>query len=127
MITVDRVLPDLNGLKIVSTMRGAGIDTPVLMTSALSDFDRRVEGLHAGSDDILIKLFSAGEMSARVEVLLRRRTRNGTPEPTVPRVGPLELDRMRHSGQHRKRSRAHRQMKEISQSYGRTAMNPCLH
>ncbi|CAB3753608.1 response regulator transcription factor [Paraburkholderia solisilvae] len=94
VITVDRVLPDLDGLKIVSTMRGAGIETPVLVMSALDGVEQRIEGLRAGSDDYLIKPFSADEMSARVEVLLRRRPRNA-PEPAVLRVGPLELDRMR--------------------------------
>ncbi|MFC0400690.1 response regulator transcription factor [Paraburkholderia rhizosphaerae] len=94
VITVDRVLPDLDGLKIVSTMRGAGIDTPVLVMSALDGVEQRIEGLRAGSDDYLIKPFSADEMSARVEVLLRRRPRS-EPEPVVLRVGPLELDRMR--------------------------------
>ncbi|QYD71974.1 response regulator transcription factor [Paraburkholderia edwinii] len=94
VITVDRVLPDLDGLKIVSTMRGAGIETPVLVMSALDGVEQRIEGLRAGSDDYLIKPFSADEMSARVEVLLRRRPRNA-PEPIVLRVGPLELDRMR--------------------------------
>jgi two-component system, OmpR family, response regulator len=94
VITVDRVLPDLDGLKIVSTMRGAGIETPVLVMSALDGVEQRIEGLRAGSDDYLIKPFSADEMSARVEVLLRRRPRSA-PEPAVLRVGPLELDRMR--------------------------------
>jgi len=94
VITVDRVLPDLDGLKIVSTMRGAGIETPVLVMSALDGVEQRIEGLRAGSDDYLIKPFSADEMSARVEVLLRRRPRHA-PEPIVLRVGPLELDRMR--------------------------------
>ncbi|CAB3750067.1 response regulator transcription factor [Paraburkholderia humisilvae] len=94
VVTVDRLLPDLDGLKIVSTMRGAGIDTPVLVMSALDGVEQRIEGLRAGSDDYLIKPFSADEMSARVEVLLRRRPRS-EPEPIVLRVGPLELDRMR--------------------------------
>jgi two-component system, OmpR family, response regulator len=94
VVTVDRVLPDLDGLKIVSTMRGAGIETPVLVMSALDGVEQRIEGLRAGSDDYLIKPFSADEMSARVEVLLRRRPR-GAPEAVVLRVGPLELDRMR--------------------------------
>jgi DNA-binding response OmpR family regulator len=103
VITVDRVLPDLDGLKIVSTMRGAGIETPVLVMSALDGVEQRIEGLRAGSDDYLIKPFSADEMSARVEVLLRRRPRNA-PEPIVLRVGPLELDRMRRRVTARERS-----------------------
>jgi DNA-binding response OmpR family regulator len=94
VITIDRVLPDLDGLKIVSTMRGLGIETPVLVMSALSNVDQRIEGLRAGGDDYLTKPFSPEEMSARVEVLMRRRPRGGK-EETVLRVGPLEFDLVR--------------------------------
>jgi two-component system, OmpR family, response regulator len=94
VITVDRMLPDLDGLKIVSTMRGVGMETPVLVMSALSNVDQRIQGLRAGGDDYLIKPFSPDEMSARVEVLLRRRPRS-TKEETMLRVGPLEVDLVR--------------------------------
>lgn len=94
VITVDRMLPDLDGLKIVSTMRGVGMETPVLVMSALSNVDQRIQGLRAGGDDYLIKPFSSDEMSARVEVLLRRRPRS-TKEETTLRVGPLEVDLVR--------------------------------
>ena len=94
VVTIDRVLPDLDGLKIVSTMRGLGIETPVLVMSALSNVDQRIEGLRAGGDDYLTKPFSPEEMSARVEVLMRRRPRGGK-EETVLRVGPLEFDLVR--------------------------------
>ena len=72
-ITLDRMLPGLDGLAIVTRLRAAGIDTPVLMISALSDVDERVRGLRAGGDDYLTKPFASDEMSARLEVLLRRR------------------------------------------------------
>jgi two-component system OmpR family response regulator len=91
VITIDRMLPDLDGLKIVSTMRGVGMETPVIVMSALSNVDQRIQGLRAGGDDYLIKPFSPDEMSARVEVLLRRRPRNAK-EETMLRVGPLEVD-----------------------------------
>jgi DNA-binding response OmpR family regulator len=94
VVTIDRVLPDLDGLKIVSTIRGVGIETPVLVMSALSNVDQRIEGLRAGGDDYLTKPFSPEEMSARVEVLMRRRQRGGK-EETVLRVGPLEFDLVR--------------------------------
>ncbi|MDE1165527.1 MAG: response regulator transcription factor [Pseudomonas sp.] len=71
-ITLDRMLPDFDGLTIVSTLRSLGIQTPVLMISALSDVDERVRGLRAGGDDYLTKPFSTVEMIARLEVLLRR-------------------------------------------------------
>jgi two-component system OmpR family response regulator len=71
-ITLDRMLPGLDGLSIVTRLRAAGVHTPVLMISALSDVDERVRGLRAGGDDYLTKPFAADEMSARLEVLLRR-------------------------------------------------------
>ena len=89
-ITLDRMLPGMDGLSVVTELRRAGVDTPVLMISALSDVDARVRGLRAGGDDYLTKPFAPDEMAARVEVLLRRR-RAGAPD-TVLRVGDLELD-----------------------------------
>ena len=72
-ITLDRMLPGLDGLSIVTQLRAKGITTPVLMISALSAVDERVRGLRAGGDDYLTKPFATDEMSARLEVLLRRR------------------------------------------------------
>ncbi len=90
LITLDRMLPFVDGLTIVATMRERNIDTPVLMISALSDVDERVDGLRAGGDDYLVKPFASEEMAARVEVLLRRRSR---PAPqTKLRVADIELD-----------------------------------
>jgi len=89
-ITLDRMLPGLDGLAVITALRRAGVQTPVLMISALSDVDERVRGLRAGGDDYLTKPFAPDEMAARVEVLLRRR-RAGAPD-TVLRVGDLELD-----------------------------------
>jgi DNA-binding response OmpR family regulator len=103
VVTIDRLLPDIDGLKIVATMRSVGMETPVLVMSALSNVDHRIEGLRAGGDDYLIKPFSTDEMSARVEVLLRRRQRSGV-EETLLRVGPLELDLVR------RRATVHEQM-----------------
>jgi DNA-binding response OmpR family regulator len=102
VITIDRMLPDLDGLKIVSTMRGIGMETPVLVMSAMSNVDQRIQGLRAGGDDYLIKPFSSDEMSARVEVLLRRRPRNARAETTL-RVGPLEVDLVRRRVMYRDR------------------------
>lgn len=91
-ITLDRMLPGLDGLALVTELRRAGVETPVLMISALSDVDARVRGLRAGGDDYLTKPFAPDEMAARVEVLLRRR-RSEAPETTL-RVADLELDLM---------------------------------
>lgn len=72
VITLDRMLPGIDGLALVTALRRDGITTPVLMISALSDVDERVRGLRAGGDDYLTKPFASDEMSARVEVLIRR-------------------------------------------------------
>jgi two-component system, OmpR family, response regulator len=89
-ITLDRMLPGLDGLAVVTALREAGVQTPVLMISALSDVDERVRGLRAGGDDYLTKPFAPDEMAARIEVLLRRQ--RSTDRETVVRVGDLELD-----------------------------------
>lgn len=90
LITMDRMLPSMDGLTIVSTLRGKQIDTPILMISALSDVDERVDGLRAGGDDYLVKPFASEEMAARVEVLLRRHNRQE--RQTRLCVAELELD-----------------------------------
>ncbi len=89
-ITLDRMLPGLDGLAIVTTLRQAGVQTPVLMLSALSDVDERVRGLRAGGDDYLTKPFAPDEMVARVEVLMRRS--RGAGPATELRVGDLQLN-----------------------------------
>jgi two-component system, OmpR family, response regulator len=102
VVTLDRMLPDLDGLTIVATMRGVGMETPVLVMSAMSDVDHRIQGLRAGGDDYLTKPFSPDEVFARVEVLLRRRPRNAKAE-TLLRTGALELDLVRRRVTHGKR------------------------
>jgi two-component system OmpR family response regulator len=89
-ITLDRMLPGLDGLAVVTELRRAGIDTPVLVISALSDVDARVRGLRAGGDDYLTKPFAPEEMAARIEVMLRHRRAHGP--DTLLRVGDLQLD-----------------------------------
>ena len=89
-ITLDRMLPGLDGLAVITALRNAGVQTPVLMISALSDVDERVRGLRAGGDDYLTKPFAPDEMAARVEVLLRRQ--RAAARDTVLRVADLELD-----------------------------------
>ena len=92
VITLDRMLPGVDGLTVVSTMRSVGVYTPVLMVSALSDVDDRIRGLRAGGDDYLTKPFNLAEMSARLEVLLRRQQAPAVQKATTLRAGPLELD-----------------------------------
>jgi len=89
-ITLDRMLPGLDGLALIKVLREAGCEVPVLMVSALSDVDDRVDGLRAGGDDYLVKPFSPKELVARLEVLLRRHRRSGV--ETRLQVADLELD-----------------------------------
>ncbi len=95
VITLDRMLPGADGLTIASALRDRGIETPILMISALNDVDERVRGLRAGGDDYLSKPFALAEMTARVEVLLRRRKSDA--EKLVLRYGDLELDLVSHT------------------------------
>jgi two-component system, OmpR family, response regulator len=91
-ITLDRMLPGIDGLSLLATIHSAGIRTPVLILSALGDVDERVRGLRAGGDDYLTKPFIPEELIARLEVLLRRRREPTAQQETMLCVGPLELD-----------------------------------
>jgi two-component system OmpR family response regulator len=91
------MLPGLDGLSIVTRLRASGIDTPVLMISALSDVDERVRGLRAGGDDYLTKPFANEELSARLDVLLRRR--NSPAQITSLQVADLTLNLINRSVQ----------------------------
>lgn len=72
LIVLDRMLPNLDGLKILSAIRAMDNNTPVLILSALDSVDQRVEGLTAGSDDYLTKPFALAELLARINIILRR-------------------------------------------------------
>lgn len=89
VMIVDRMLPGLDGLTLIETMRGRGLRTPVLVLSALSAVDDRVSGLKAGGDDYLTKPFAMEELLARTEALLRR---PDDTRQTVLRAGPLVMD-----------------------------------
>src|SRR5712691_7539870 len=89
VLIIDRMLPKRDGLSVIGTLRAQGIETPVLILSALGQVDDRVKGLRAGGDDYLPKPYSFSELLARVEVLARRRSGRG--EETVYRVGDLRL------------------------------------
>lgn len=95
ILIVDRMLPGLDGLVLIETLRKSGNRTPVMILSALGDVDQRVRGLRAGGDDYLTKPFSFSELLARIEALLRRGTAGG--RETVLRVGDLEMDLLAHS------------------------------
>jgi two-component system OmpR family response regulator len=87
---IDRMLPKMDGLKVVAEMREHGNSTPVLFLSALSEVDDRVKGLKAGGDDYLTKPYAFVELLARIDALMRRRSPVGV--KTRLDVGDLELD-----------------------------------
>ena len=89
VIVVDRVLPGLEGLAIVKTIRGAGVKAPVLFLTARAGIDDRVEGLEAGGDDYLTKPFAFSELMARLNALARRPPL--TTIQSVLRVGDLQM------------------------------------
>ena len=92
-MVVDRMLPGLDGLAMIAAIRAAGIRAPALVLSALGTVDDRVEGLHAGADDYLVKPFSFAELLARIEALLRREERRAADgQVTRLTVGDLEID-----------------------------------
>jgi len=90
VLTIDRMLPDLDGIAVMQQLRQGGIATPILIVSALGEIDDRVRGLRAGGDDYLVKPFAFAELLARVEALARRSAT--VVRETVLRVGDLEVD-----------------------------------
>lgn len=72
VIILDRMLPEVDGLSILRTIRASGVKTPVLLLTAMGGIDDRVEGLDAGGDDYLVKPFAFAELLARVNALARR-------------------------------------------------------
>jgi two-component system OmpR family response regulator len=89
VLVVDRMLHGKDGLSIVETLRSEGNSTPVLVISALSSVDERIQGLKAGGDDYLVKPFDIRELTARVEALLRP---GGDNRVTRLQAGDLEMD-----------------------------------
>ncbi|CAN7259162.1 response regulator transcription factor [Phenylobacterium sp. LjRoot219] len=90
VIVLDRMLPNVDGLKILQTMRASGDSTPVLILSALGDVDNKVKGLRSGGDDYLAKPFAFSELLARVEALSRRK--GAVEEVTELRLADLEMN-----------------------------------
>jgi two-component system OmpR family response regulator len=90
LIIADRQLPYIDGLTIVQMLRRQGSKVPVLILSALGSVDDRIEGLRAGGDDYLTKPFAFGELTARIEALLRRGP--GAAAATRLKVADLEID-----------------------------------
>lgn len=91
-IVLDRMLPGMDGLSVLSALRAAGIATPVIFLSALASVDDRVGGLTAGADDYLVKPFAFAELLARVRLLLRRRVASAPAAETRLRCEGLDMD-----------------------------------
>jgi two-component system OmpR family response regulator len=90
VMVVDRMLPGLDGLGVVKTVRGAGVRTPILLLTTLGGIDDRVEGLEAGGDDYLVKPFAFAELMARLNALARRPPI--AVKETTLKVADLEMD-----------------------------------
>ena len=95
LLIVDRLLPHMDGLTVITTLRASGNTTPVIILSALGQVDDRVRGLKAGGDDYLVKPYALAELLARIDALLRRARDAGTlASETRLVVEDLELDRL---------------------------------
>lgn len=90
-IVLDRMLPGLDGMAVLAAVRAAGIETPIIILSALGSTEDRISGLTAGSDDYLVKPFAFAELLARLQRLMRRGGA-GQPTETILRCADLELD-----------------------------------
>ncbi len=103
IMVVDRMLPKIDGLSVIKSLRAAEHNTPALILSALGDVGDRVTGLRAGGDDYLVKPFAFAELAARIDAILRRR--NEQEASATLRVDDLEMDLLSH-----KVTRANRQL-----------------
>ncbi|MDF0534603.1 response regulator transcription factor [Shewanella sp. A32] len=90
LLILDRMLPGLDGLKLLAALRATGNQTPVLILSALSHVDERVKGLRAGGDDYMTKPFAFSELLVRAEKLMQRGL--SQPANTDLKVGPLRME-----------------------------------
>ncbi len=92
LIILDRMLPKLDGLTVLGTLRAANKELPVLILSALDSVDERVKGLRKGGDDYLVKPFSFSELLARVEILLKRHSAPSAAPTSQLQSGDLTMN-----------------------------------
>ena len=92
VLVVDRMLPKIDGLSVIKTLRGKGNLVAALILSALGDVDDRVMGLRSGGDDYLVKPFAFAELLARVEALGKRSATSASAQSTLLSAGDLEMD-----------------------------------
>src|SRR5690348_11707397 len=89
-LVVDRMVPEVDGLTIIQTLRASGNETPVLVLTALDKVEEKVKGLKSGADDYLAKPYSFTELLARLEAITRRKS--GEKPVTKLTCGDLEMD-----------------------------------
>ena len=94
-IVLDRMLPKVDGLTILRTLRASSVTTPVLVLSAIGEVDDRVAGLNAGGDDYLVKPFAFSELKARLDALLRRSEAQPQAASTRLALADLDMDLLR--------------------------------
>jgi two-component system OmpR family response regulator len=94
-IVLDRMLPKVDGLTILRTLRASSVTTPVLVLSAIGEVDDRVAGLNAGGDDYLVKPFAFSELKARLDALLRRSEAEPQAASTRLALADLDMDLLR--------------------------------
>jgi len=92
VLIIDRMLPKMDGLSVIKSLRESDITTPILVLSALASVRERVRGLEAGADDYLVKPFAFSELHARINVLERRAGNAPLKQDTSLQVGDLSLN-----------------------------------
>ncbi len=92
ILVLDRMVPSVDGLSVLKTLRQANITTPAMFLTALGDVEDRVEGLRAGGDDYLLKPFAFSELLARIEVMARRQQERSEEDTSVLAVGDIVLN-----------------------------------
>jgi len=95
VMVIDRMLPNVDGLTIIRTIRASKINTPVIILSAMADVEQRVEGLQNGADDYLVKPFAFSELLARIEILGKRNTSDNKQETQLC-LADLKIDLLSH-------------------------------
>ncbi len=97
VMIVDRMLPGIDGLTIIRTLRASQIKTPIIILSAMADVEQRVEGLQSGADDYLVKPFAFSELLARVEILAKRNhSDKAKAQETQLQLADLRIDLLTH-------------------------------
>ncbi|MCK5649641.1 MAG: response regulator transcription factor [Gammaproteobacteria bacterium] len=112
VMVVDRMLPGIEGLTIIRTIRASDIKTPVIILSAMADVEQRVEGLQCGADDYLVKPFAFSELLARIEILGKRNNSSETRQETRLQLADLKIDLLTH-----KVSRDHQDINLLATEY----------